>query len=74
MSERSPGEPTSEGSNAWPLTDGMRPDEVARARSRLRRVPHQFGPAHVRGAKPLIRRVIEVSGLDGVLQVDGPVP
>jgi anti-sigma B factor antagonist len=40
----------------------------------LLRVTNQFGPAHVRGAKPLIRRVIEVSGLDGVLQVDGPVP
>lgn len=37
----------------------------------LLRLTNQFGPARVSGAKPLIRRVIEVSGLDGVLLVDG---
>jgi anti-anti-sigma factor len=40
----------------------------------LLRITNQFGPAHVSGARPLIRRVIEVSGLDGVLVVDGRIP
>jgi hypothetical protein len=45
MSERSPVELTSERSYAWPLTDGMHldeGDEVARARSRPRRIPHRL--------------------------------
>jgi anti-sigma B factor antagonist len=37
----------------------------------LLRLTNQFGPARVKGAKPIIRRVIEVSGLAGVLQLDG---
>jgi anti-anti-sigma factor len=37
----------------------------------LLRLTNQFGPAYVKGAKPIIRRVIEVSGLSGVLQLDG---
>ncbi len=37
----------------------------------LLRLTNQFGPARVLGAKPIIRRVIEVSGLSGVLRLDG---
>jgi anti-anti-sigma factor len=37
----------------------------------LLRLTNQFGPAQVRGARPLIRRVIEVSGLTEVLRLDG---
>jgi anti-anti-sigma factor len=40
----------------------------------LLRMTNQFGPAEVRGAKPLIRRVIEVSGLTGVLRLDAGSP
>jgi anti-sigma B factor antagonist len=36
----------------------------------LLRMTNQFGPADVRGAKPLIRRVIEVSGLTEVLRLE----
>jgi anti-sigma B factor antagonist len=39
----------------------------------LLRMTNRFGPAEVRGAKPLIRRVIEVSGLSEVLRLEaGP--
>jgi anti-anti-sigma factor len=37
----------------------------------LLRLTNQFGPAHVKGAKPIIRRVIEVSGLAGILRLEG---
>jgi anti-sigma B factor antagonist len=40
----------------------------------LLRMTNQFGPADVRGAKPLIRRVIEVSGLTEVLRLEGGSP
>ena len=40
----------------------------------LLRLTNQFGPARVTGAKPLIRRVIEVSGVAGVLRVEGGTP
>jgi anti-anti-sigma factor len=40
----------------------------------LLRLTNQFGPARVRGARPLIRRVIEVSGLTEVLQVEDGAP
>jgi anti-anti-sigma factor len=36
----------------------------------LLRMTNQFGPAEVMGAKTLIRRVIEVSGLTGVLKLE----
>jgi anti-anti-sigma factor len=35
--------------------------------SMLLRITNQFGPCEVRGAKPIIRRVIEVTGLTEVL-------
>lgn len=40
----------------------------------LLRLTNQFGPAPVHGARPLIRRVIEVSGLTGVLQLEPEAP
>jgi anti-anti-sigma factor len=40
----------------------------------LLRLTNQFGPAQVHGARPLIRRVIEVSGLTEVLQLEAEAP
>jgi anti-sigma B factor antagonist len=40
----------------------------------LLRMTNQFGPAEVRGAKPLIRRVIEISGLTEVLRLEAGSP
>jgi anti-anti-sigma factor len=40
----------------------------------LLRMTNQFGPAEVRGARPLIRRVIEVSGLTEVLRLEAGSP
>jgi anti-anti-sigma factor len=40
----------------------------------LLRMTNRFGPAGVRGAKPLIRRVIEVSGLTEVLRLEDGAP
>jgi anti-anti-sigma factor len=37
----------------------------------LLRLTNRFGPLRVFGASPLIRRVIEVTGLTGILQLDG---
>lgn len=36
----------------------------------LLRISNQFGPVQMRGAKPLIRRVVEVTGLTAVLRLD----
>jgi anti-sigma B factor antagonist len=36
----------------------------------LLRLANQFGPLHIRGARPLIRRVIEVTGLTGILLLE----
>jgi len=40
----------------------------------LLRISHRFGPLYVRGAKPLIRRVIEVTGLTEVLRLAEETP
>jgi anti-anti-sigma factor len=40
----------------------------------LLRITNQFGPVRVHGARPLIRRVIEVSGLTEVLQLEAEAP
>ena len=40
----------------------------------LLRISHQFGPLQVCRAKPLVRRVIEVTGLTAVLRLDEDVP
>jgi anti-sigma B factor antagonist len=37
----------------------------------LVRLANQFGPLRVSGARPLLRRVIEVTGLTGILLLDG---
>jgi anti-anti-sigma factor len=42
--------------------------------SLLLRISNQFGPLHVRGARPLVRRVVEVTGLTAVLRMDADVP
>jgi anti-sigma B factor antagonist len=40
----------------------------------LLRISNQFGPVQMRGAKPLIRRVVEVTGLTAVLHLDDETP
>jgi anti-sigma B factor antagonist len=40
----------------------------------LLQLANRFGPLQVFGANPLIRRVIEVTGLTGILQAEGEVP
>jgi anti-sigma B factor antagonist len=40
----------------------------------LLRISNRFGPLQVRGAKPLVRRVIEVTGLTTVLRIDEDLP
>jgi len=40
----------------------------------LLRISNQFGPLQVRGAKPLVRRVVEVTGLTAILRLDADVP
>lgn len=39
----------------------------------LLRLANRFGPLRVFGANPLIRRVIEVTGLTGILRIEGAV-
>jgi anti-sigma B factor antagonist len=40
----------------------------------LVRLANQFGPLRVRGARPLVRRVIEVTGLTEILQLEEETP
>jgi anti-sigma B factor antagonist len=40
----------------------------------LVRIANQFGPLRVVGARPLVRRVIEVTGLTEILQLHGEAP
>jgi anti-sigma B factor antagonist len=40
----------------------------------LLRLTNRFGPCRVRGANPIIRRVIEVTGLAGILRLEGDAP